>query len=342
MPKAIALYSGGLDSTLAILVMQRMGVEVIPVTFVTEFGCALSRRSGGRMQGATPEELGFTVEARNIGDQFIQLIKNPKFGFGKNMNPCIDCKSLMLREAKRIMDERDADFLITGEVLGQRPMSQRRDTFPKIEKDAGVAGLVLRPLSAKLLRPTVAEERGLVDREKLYAISGRSRKPQIALAEELGLTAYPQPAGGCLLTDPIFSFNLRDLLDHTPNPSRKEIQLLRLGRHFRTGDGHKIIVGRDERDNDAIEALADEGDYLMYVGDGVGSPVVLAEPGIPDASRRLAAELCVRYSSSRKMSSASVTIRHEGITSSMDAAPADDSITERLRIHPPEKENRDE
>jgi len=334
MSKAIALYSGGLDSTLSVLVMKRLGVEVTAVQFDTDFGCSVSRRSGGKPTSQVPESLGFSVETHYIGDKFIELVKNPKFGHGKNMNPCIDCKALMLKEARQLMEERGADFLITGEVLWQRPMSQRRDTLPKIEREAGVQGLVVRPLSAKLLKPTIPEEKGLIDREKLYGMSGRSRKPQMALAKELGLTGYPQPAGGCLLTDPIFSCRLRELLARNSLPSMKEVQLLRVGRHFRTEDGFKIIVGRDERDNENIQKLAGPDDYLLHVTGDYGSPLVLAEPGISDDGLNLAASLCARYSAARKHPVVTVNILRNSASSLVEAAPAEDVDIGRFKIHP--------
>ena len=334
MPKAIALYSGGLDSTLAVLVMKKIGVEVIAVLFDTDFGCSVSRRSGGKPAFPAPESLGFIVETHYIGDKFMGLVKNPKFGHGKNMNPCIDCKVLMLKEAKKIMDECGADFLITGEVLWQRPMSQRKDTLPKIEKEAGVVGLVVRPLSAKLMKPTIPEDNGLIDREKLYAMSGRSRKPQIALAKDLGLIEYPQPAGGCLLTDPIFSLRLRELLLRTPTPSMKEVQLLRVGRHFRADDGAKIIVGRDERDNNSLQTLAESGDYLLQVTGNYGSPLVLAEPGISEEGLNLAAALCARYSAARTLSVVPVKISRNEDSHLVEVPPAEDALIERLRINP--------
>ena len=335
MAKAIALYSGGLDSTLAVLVMKKLGVEVIAVLFDTDFGCSVSRRSGGKAASPAPESIGFTVETHYIGDKFIRHVTDPKFGHGKNMNPCIDCKVLMLKEAKKLMDERGADFLITGEVLWQRPMSQRKDTLPRIEKEAGVAGLVVRPLSAKLMKPTMPEDNGLIDREKLYAMSGRSRKPQMALAKELGLTAYAQPAGGCLLTDPIFSFRLRELLSRTQTPSMKEVQLLRVGRHFRAGDGAKIIVGRDERDNQSLQKLAEAEDYLLHVTGNYGSPLVLAEPGISEEGLNMAAALCARYSGARTLLVVPVKISRNEDSYLVEVPPAENAVIERLRIHPP-------
>jgi tRNA U34 2-thiouridine synthase MnmA/TrmU len=336
MPKAIALYSGGLDSSLAVLVMKRLGVDVMPVMFVTDFGCSISRRSGYKSLFPSPEKIGISVEKHYLGEEFLELVKNPKFGLGSNMNPCIDCKALMLKEAKKLMDERGADFLITGEVLGQRPMSQRRDAFGQIEKEAGVRGLVVRPLCQKLLKPAIAEETGLIDREKLYGFSGRSRKPQMSLATELGLTEYPQPAGGCLLTDPTFSYRLRELLGRNPSPAMTEIRLLRLGRHFRAKDGYKIIVGRDEQDNDALEKIASPEDNILTVEGGYGTPIVLAEAGISKEGLELAARLCVRYSAARDLPKASVSITCNGKASQIEASPADESEIRQFRINPPE------
>lgn len=336
MPKAIALYSGGLDSVLSVLIMKRLGVDVTPVMFITDFGCAASRRSKGRSAVPAGEIDGLIVEKHHIGEAFFELVKNPKFGHGKNMNPCIDCKALMLKEARKMMQERGADFLVTGEVLGQRPMSQRRDVFPVIEREAGVAGLVVRPLCGKILKPTIAEEKGFIKREDLYGFSGRSRKPQMELAAGFGLTEYAQPAGGCVLTDPIFSSRLRDLLSRNPSPSMRDVQLLRLGRHFRSPDGFTIIVGRDEMDNMEIEKLAEPGDYLIQLVADFGSPLTLAEAGISEDGLNLAARLCVRYSASRKQTLVPVIISRNSESHSVNVAASDEMEVERFRMHSPE------
>jgi len=330
MSKAIALYSGGLDSILAVLIMKRLGVDVTAVMFDIEFGCNVSRKSGRRTN--LP---GFAVETCYIGYKFMELVKDPKFGHGKNMNPCIDCKILMLKEARKLMEERGADFLVTGEVLGQRPMSQRKDVLHRIEKEAGVVGLVVRPLSGKLMRPTIAEEKGWIDREKLCAISGRSRKTQIAMAEELGLKEYPQPAGGCLLTDPTFSSRLNELLSFNPSPAMHEIRLLKVGRHFRSRDGRKIVVGRDEADNLALGNLIARDEYAIQVDGDYGSPLVLAESGMSDDGLKLAAELCARYSAARKLPSVKIKITRNEESYSLEVKPTDESTIERYRIHAP-------
>src|SRR3990170_7211855 len=180
MARAIALLSGGLDSTLAILVLLRQGIDITAVTFLTHFGCDISDSSScSRNPFPAAEKFGFEVKLSHLADKFIEIVKNPKHGHGKNMNPCIDCRILMLKEAKELMDMTGADFIITGEVIGQRPMSQRRDTLSLIDKEAVVSGIVVRPLSARLMEPTIAELKGIVDREQLYSFSGRSRKQQM-------------------------------------------------------------------------------------------------------------------------------------------------------------------
>lgn len=332
MSKAIALYSGGLDSTLAILVAMRQGIEVTAVTFMNHFGCDISDKSScSKDPFSAAEKFGFAVKLCHLADKFIDIVKNPKFGHGKNMNPCVDCRILMLKEAKEFMFMTGSDFIITGEVLYQRPMSQRRDTFPKIDRESGLKGYVLRPLSAKHLPLTIAEQTGLVDREKLYGFHGRSRKPQMALAKEFGLTEYPAPAGGCLLTDPLYSYRLHELLEHTQTPSVKEINLLRVGRHFRLPSGLKIIVGRDEKENEAIEVLRDKGDILLWVED-IGSPTTIVCGSATEEEIMTAAAFCSRYSDAKKQPSVEVTVEKDTAKTTVHAAPADTAILERYRI----------
>ncbi len=308
MARAIALLSGGLDSALAILVLLKQGIDITAVTFLTHFGCDISDRSScSKNPFPVAEKFGFEVKLSHLADKFIEIVKNPKYGHGKNMNPCIDCRILMLREAKELMGMTGADFIVTGEVLGQRPMSQRRDTLNIIDRDAGVKGYVLRPLCAKLLNETAPEREGLVKREMLYNFSGRSRKPQMALARELGLTDYPAPAGGCLLTEPNYSFRLRELLDHTPEPSLDDLHLLRAGRHFRLSPTCKAIVGRDERENAVIESFAGEDRYLLKV-EGVGSPSVILSGDDASGFLPLAASLCARYSDAKHLPEVEVTV----------------------------------
>lgn len=334
MSKAIALYSGGLDSTLAILTLMRQGIEVTAVTFLNHFGCDISDRSScSKDPFSAALQFGFEVKLCHLADKFIEIVKNPKYGHGKNMNPCVDCRILMLKEARHLMAMQGADFIITGEVLGQRPMSQRRDSFPVIDREAGLKGYVLRPLSAKLLNPTIAEQSGLVDREQLLAFGGRSRKPQMALAAEFGLTKYPAPAGGCLLTDPIYSFRLRELLDHAPSPELKDISLLRVGRHFRCSDECTIIVGRDERENDMLQSLAGSEDPVLWV-EGHGSPITLLRGRVKEGDLNTAAALCARYCSGRNLPSLAVTVQVNGMSYEIETSAASEDLMEGLRIHP--------
>ena len=330
--KAVALFSGGLDSTLAILVMLKQDIKVLAVTFLTDFGCNISDSSSCSRDGApAAAQFGFDLKLCHLGGKFVEIVKKPRYGHGKNMNPCIDCRILMLREAGALMEMSGADFVITGEVLGQRPMSQRRDTLDIIEKESGLSGLVVRPLSARLLRPTVPETRRIIDRDRLLAMSGRTRKPQMALARELGLTEYPSPAGGCLLTDPIYSRRLRSLLCDSPEPDSIDLSLLRLGRHFRPSAGCRIIVGRNEAENNAIEKLQRPGDILLQV-EHAGSPITLLKG--PDAEKHLelGASLCARYSDLKREREVAVSVMGSGGKSPVVAAPAGDELIERHRI----------
>lgn len=332
MAKAIALLSGGLDSTLAVLTMMRQGIDITAVTFLTHFGCDISDSSScSKNPFPAAEKFGFEVKLCHLADKFIEIVKNPKYGHGKNMNPCVDCRILMLREAKELMSMTGADFIITGEVLGQRPMSQRRDTFPVIDREAGVAGYVVRPLSAKLMNQTVPEKNGLVNRDLLHNFAGRSRKPQMALAAELGLIDYPAPAGGCLLTEPNYSHRLRELLKYTPDPSLNDLHLLRVGRHFRFSPSCKAIVGRNEQENDSIEALAGKSSYLLTV-EGVGSPMALLLGEEASEFLNIAASICARYSDAKHSVNVEVTISNAAGSFKLNVPPARPEVIEGHRI----------
>lgn len=296
--KALALISGGLDSTLAVYLVKKQGIEVEGVNFRTlfctctphSFQCSASKKAS--------EFMKIPFQAHFIGEEILEVIKNPRHGYGQGMNPCLDCRILMFKKARKIMEESGASFLVTGEVLGQRPMSQRKDTMRIIEKEAGVEGLVLRPLSAKLLPPTLPEEKGWVKREELLGIQGRSRKPQMSLAEEIGLEGYPSPAGGCLLTDPSFARRMKDLLEHKPNFGLREVNLLKLGRHIRLSERVKVIVGRDEKENREIEKLHQKGETLLECADFKGA-LLLLEEDADEEDLRKAASLAVYYSKGR-------------------------------------------
>ena len=336
--KAIALFSGGLDSTLAVLAVRRWGIDVQAVRFLTPFDPDISAKAAfPEHAGVAAAKFGFDVTIHRFDETFLDIVKNPVHGHGKNMNPCIDCRILMLRNARAYMERVEADFIVTGEVLGQRPMSQRKDMLYHIDREAGVSGYVVRPLSAKFLAITVPEAEGMIDREKLFGFSGRSRKPQMNLAKEFGLREYAAPAGGCLLTEPNYAHRLKDLLAHVPSPAMKDIELLRMGRHFRYSPLCKIVVGRDEDENARLEALSDKGDCLLKV-EGYGSPLTLIRGQLNDEAILTAASICARYSDAKKMSSLTVTVFYEGGQIGVTASPAENEIIGALRIEKTKKE----
>ena len=331
-PRAVALYSGGLDSTLAILIMMRQGIEVKAVTFLNHFGCDTSDRSSCSKNPFTAaQQFGFEVKLCHLSEKFINIVKNPKFGHGKNMNPCMDCKILMLKEAKVFMEMIGAEFIITGEVLGQRPMSQRRDALDIIDRETGLRGYILRPLTAKLLRPTIPEQKGIVNRELLYGFGGRTRKPQMALAAEFGLKDYPSPAGGCLLTEPNYSYRLRELLSHDKNPSIEDLNLLRVGRHFRLSSKCKVIVGRDEDENRSLLAIS--GNKWAYmIAENCGSPITVIRGEADDNVMHTAASICARYSDARALNVVDVCVHKGNDKYSLTVSPAKEGIIENFKI----------
>ncbi|MDO9559876.1 MAG: tRNA 4-thiouridine(8) synthase ThiI [Syntrophales bacterium] len=287
--KSIALFSGGLDSILAAKIMMGMGIEVEGVVFETPFFSAQKATMAARA-------IGLPLTVIDLTAPHLLMLKAPRYGYGKNMNPCIDCHTLMLQTAGARMEATGADFVFTGEVLGQRPMSQTKQSINTVAKNSGYGDVILRPLSAQLLPETKPEREGKVDRSRLLAIQGRGRKIQMDMARNYGITDYPPPAGGCLLTDPNFSRRLRDLFDHQPDCRIRDIELLKFGRHFRTPEGCKVIVGRDQNDNEAILRLSEETDAVLQMADCAG-PTILVPAGGDDQSRSIAAALCVLYSS---------------------------------------------
>ncbi len=299
----VGLLSGGLDSTLAAKILQAQDVEVIGVTFATFFFGA----APGIKAGSTA---GIPVHVLEIGEKHLEMLKKPVYGYGRQMNPCIDCHALMLREAGRFMEEQGADFLFTGEVLGQRPMSQRRDALRSVENLADYPGRILRPLSARLLAPTIPEMEGLVDRERLLNIHGRSRKPQMALAKAYGITDYPQPGGGCLLTKEGFGKKLDALLKHFPDAAAREVELLKWGRHFILPEGSLCVIGRNETDNDRLESLAASSDFLLRVLDYPGPIGLLLPSPHFEQDLELAAMAVTAYSDAPVSAPATVAWRH--------------------------------
>jgi tRNA U34 2-thiouridine synthase MnmA/TrmU len=328
---AIALFSGGLDSSLAILLMLKQGIEVTALMFANHFGCDIDDRGGcGRNPHPTAAKFGFRVKMVHLGESFMEIVQNPKYGYGKNMNPCIDCRILMLREAEEYMKMVGADFIITGEVLGQRPKSQMRNTLNQIIKETGLQGYLLRPLSAKLLPPTIAEEQGLVDREQLESIAGRSRKRQLELAAEFGLEDYSSPTAGCLLTDRGYSIKLRDLLEHQGGLTLTDLNLLRIGRHFRISPSAKIIIGRNQEDNEKLEKYVDNYPLVEVIGHG--SPLALLIGDYDDEILKIAAALTARYSDGKRLTQVQVSVLVDGVRSELSVTPLQPQEVEPYRM----------
>lgn len=329
---AIALFSGGLDSALAVLLMLRQDIEVTAITFMTHFGCDLGDRSScGSNPYPAAEKFGFNVKLMHLGHKFIDIVKNPQYGWGKNMNPCTDCRILMLREGKEFMEMVNADFIITGEVMGQRPMSQVKDKLFLVEKQTELKGKLLRPLSARLLPETDMELSGMVDRKQLEGISGRSRKRQMELAKEFGLEDYPSPASGCLLTDSNYSIRLRDLLAHSEQISFDDLNLLQVGRHFRLDPATKVIVGRDEDENRALLSHK-RPHHLVVEATDIGSPITLLIGDQTEANKKIAAKITARFSSAKKQISVEVSLGDQDGSPMIEVSPLQKEELDLVRI----------
>jgi len=287
--RALGLCSGGLDSMLSALILRKQGIKVEWVTFETPFFSSVKARLAS-------QATGIPLTIQNITEPYLEMLKNPPCGYGKNMNPCMDCHALMFRLAGAIMEAKGFDFLFSGEVLGQRPLSQNMQSLRYVEKRSGFDGYILRPLSAKKLPETLLEKEGLVNRDLLLGISGRSRKPQIKLAKKFGIKDYPSPAGGCLLTDKGYAARLKDLFDHQETYTIAELQLLRHGRHLRLDKDTKIIVGRTQKDNENIIKYHNpKADTVIKIKKYPG-PIVLMPNGGKKEIIALAASICAGYS----------------------------------------------
>jgi tRNA U34 2-thiouridine synthase MnmA/TrmU len=341
--KAIGLISGGLDSTLAARVLLEQGIDVVGLHFSTGFCMndhrrALARpdeearrmRNEGLRAGA---DLGIPVEVLDAGEAYLRMVLKPKHGYGRFANPCIDCRIFMIHGAADYLREHGGDFVFTGEVLGQRPMSQHMQAMRTIERECGIEGFLLRPLSAQHMPETEPEKRGWVDRGRLLAISGRSRKEQTSLAERFGLSDFPQPSGGCcFLADENFARRFHDKRQHgSPETIRKdEIILLKVGRHFRLNPEVKIIVARDASENRFLERFTEPG--WRFEALDCGSPITLTEGEPDEATRRLIASITARYSDRRHEALVEVSARRGDHEERLMVPPVADSALEAFRL----------
>lgn len=340
--KAFGLVSGGLDSALAVALLKRQGIELLGLHYFNGFspGALKAEVHGTLSRLEMLEEktrslelsLGIPVEVIDISEEYLDLLVSPDHGYGKNVNPCIDCRIDMLARTRERIGRGEARFVFTGEVLGQRPMSQHKQAMNTVERESGLRGLLLRPLCAKLLPPTIAEEKGWVRREELLDIQGRSRKRQMWLAGELGIGGYSTPAGGCILTDENYARKFKDLMDHKEQPAlrRTEAILLSIGRHLRLSADVKIVVGREEAENHYIEDHWSES-WLATTLDQPG-PTVLIQ-GVPaERDFETIAAITARYSDGKNLESVRVGVKKGDAERIFHVAPAADDVLERYRI----------
>ncbi|AYD39180.1 tRNA 4-thiouridine(8) synthase ThiI [Clostridium fermenticellae] len=287
MTKALAMMSGGLDSTLAAKLIKDQGIDVLGLCFKSYF---FGPKNAVRMA----KQIDVPLKVVDFSKEHFEMVKNPKHGYGKNINPCIDCHAMMMRYAGNLLKEYDAQFIITGEVLNQRPMSQNKSSLDVVRKESGFSDKILRPLCAKNLKPTEMELNGMVNREKLLDIYGRSRKAQMELADRWGVKDYPSPAGGCKLTEPNYAKRLRDLLRYNEMPNENELELLKFGRHFRISENAKIISTRTHDEADEINEFLTENELIFFADDFNGSMIIIyGKPTETDIE--LAAKITGRY-----------------------------------------------
>ena len=329
--KVVALLSGGLDSQLAVKMMQKQGFEVSAVAIKTPFcdfdcgkGCGFEIRERA-------DTLGVDLKTVYLGDEYIEMLKNPKHGFGSGMNPCIDCRAMMFDAAKKHMEEIGAEFIISGEVLGQRPMSQHGPALRTIEKESDLEGKIVRPLSAALLPKTEPEKNGLIKREDMGMISGRRRIEQLKLAKEYGIEDPPNAGGGCLLTDPAFSLRAKDLFGHIETPNTNDIDLLKIGRHFRLDEYTKLVVGRNKDENEMIKSLCLPDDVLFEARDHMG-PISMLRGKNNNEYLEFAAQITLRYSDAPKTELSYVTSEINGKKSEIHVSSVSEPAYVKYRI----------
>lgn len=327
---ALALYSGGLDSTLACRVVAEQDITVVAVKFVTPFfGYELLFNEEDYLR-KTKEKFDIDVILKDITLPYLELLKNPKYGFGKYFNPCIDCKIFLLSEAKKMLQEIGASFLVTGEVIGQRPMSQRRDALHVIERDSSCKDILLRPLCAKNLEPTLAERSGLIDRKKLLDFSGRNRTPQMKLAEYYHITDYPSPAGGCILADPILSGRIEGYYQQNHIIILEDILLMLEGRQFKLPSGGWVVVGRNEKENEKLERIRCPGDWLLKTVD-VPGPTAILRYSVQPEEVETAAALVARYvkRSIRELAPVKIMAECRCMDRYLEVRPLEDSLVDQ-------------
>ena len=310
--KAIALFSGGLDSTLAMKLIIDQGIEVLAININTGFGSTNERYE--HMQSMC-DQVGAELQIIDIQNEYLQdVLFDPKHGYGKHFNPCIDCHAKMFAVAKRVMDAEGASFLISGEVMGQRPMSQNKDALQTVLNESSCDGLLLRPLSAKRLAPTIAEENGWVEREKLEGITGRSRERQLTLAREIGLEDFESPGGGCLLTDDNFSKKMFDFIKYDTFEVR-DIPVMKYGRHFRLQDGAKFVVGRNKEENAHLQAIENDKYYHLKTV-GIPGPHGLLSKSATQEEKEFVAKAILTYTKAKPDEHFIVSFDSEEVTAS--------------------------
>lgn len=329
--KVVALLSGGLDSQLAVRMMQEQGFDVSAVAIKTPFCDFDCGRGCGFEIRERADDLNVNLKTVYLGDEYIEMLKHPKHGIGAGFNPCIDCRAMMFDAAKKHMEEIGAEFIISGEVLGQRPMSQHAPALRTIEKESNLVGKIVRPLSAALLPETDPEKEGLIKRENLGMIKGRTRRNQLQMAKEYGIENPPNAGGGCLLTDPQFGIKAKDLFEHTETPTINDIDLLKIGRHFRLDEETKFVVGRNQDENEMIKAIALPGDILLEAKNYVG-PVSILRGNNAQMHVKFASSVTLRYSDTPKDQQGVVTVKNDNSSEEINTESAEEQSYIKFRI----------